>query len=108
MSFYERARASDTDTFSRALQVAENTMYQDDELEEWLLRHATINTIISAEASESKRWKDLLVEHLATAAREYHKYALLVEKRGEVMWFTEVRQCSELKGRWKGEGEVIE
>jgi hypothetical protein len=42
-----------------------------DELEEWLLKHASLKDIIKANASGYSRHKATLVAHLATTAREY-------------------------------------
>lgn len=44
-----------------------------DELEEWLIKHASLKDIIKANVSDYSRQKSTLVAHLVTTAREYIK-----------------------------------
>jgi len=57
-----------------AIQLAESLEPVEDELEEWQLKHTSIEAIIKANASDYQRLKAMLVAHLATAAREFIKY----------------------------------
>lgn len=58
-----------------ACKVIENLEYQIDELEEWVFRHGPVDAILERGAPEFQTHKNMLVNHLATAAREYSKLA---------------------------------
>lgn len=58
-----------------AFQLLENLKYQFDELEEWEFFHVTVIEVLKAKTAEYQRLKNELVDHVATAAREYVKLA---------------------------------
>lgn len=57
-----------------ALQMYSNLEHVEDEVEEWQLTHTSIENIIKTNSSDYQRLKSMLVDHLATAAREFLKY----------------------------------
>ena len=56
-----------------AYKMSENASYVIEELEEWQVKHGSIKSIIEANLSDYERLKNMLVNHLASAAREFTK-----------------------------------
>ncbi|KAM0724007.1 hypothetical protein Q7P37_000998 [Cladosporium fusiforme] len=56
--------------------MAENLSYQIDELEEWVFHHGPVSALLNdSSVAGFQKQKDVLVAHLATAARDYVKLA---------------------------------
>lgn len=55
---------------------SENQDYQIDELAEWEYHNVAVKELLKAKTDDHQRSKQELIDHLATAAREYVKYAL--------------------------------
>lgn len=58
------------------MQWTDNQDYQIDELAEWEYHNVAVKELLKAKTDDHQRSKQELIDHLATAAREYVKYAL--------------------------------
>lgn len=59
---------------SYSCKMGENLGHVVDELEEWELKHGSIKSVIEANSGDYARLKNKLVDHLASAAREFTKF----------------------------------